>query len=268
MAKFILGVLIIAFIGLYVYYNRVTRTATPRETVQEAVDTAKKARALSSEEESLLRIQIALTDYMLSHGGMVPQSLNELVPAYFDSVPKDPRTGAVIDYTRDETGKSYRLGQAVQMASAAGVSEAGRKEITEADFVNPNLIQPETFRYDPAGKRDPFFPFDFSEQLPEGENIMPLERYTLGQLRLTAVLNDPNHGPTAIVEDSVGRGFTVRQGAKIGNMGGVVVSIEPEPKPGRLKILETQVDFTGKETERVIEMKIQPRADLKKQKKK
>ena len=90
-------------------------------------------------------------------------------------------------------------------------------------------MAPDTFVYNPAGKRDPFKQFDFSAR-PQNPNAgTPLERYSLGQLRLTAVIIDPKTGaPTALVEDSTGKGYPIKIGAKIGDQGGSVVAIEAD----------------------------------------
>ena len=90
-------------------------------------------------------------------------------------------------------------------------------DLSSGDFINPNTMAPDTFVYNPAGKRDPFKQFDFSAR-PQNPNAgTPLERYSLGQLRLTAVIIDPKTcAPTALVEDSMGKGYPIKIGAKIG----------------------------------------------------
>lgn len=67
------------------------------------------------------------------------------------------------------------------------------------------------------------------------------------------MLADQVRGATGIIEDQVGKGFNVKIGTRIGINSGVIVSIEKD----RVKILETEKDLTGKETQRIVEMKIQ-----------
>lgn len=107
------------------------------------------------------------------------------------------------------------------------------------------------FVYDPAGKRDPFRPFDFSPQRSEREDLSPLERYEIGQLKLTAVL-DGFDEPTAVVENAAGRGFTVKRGTRIGPNQGVIAEILKD----KLVIVETTTDFTGATKSRTIELLI------------
>ena len=75
-------------------------------------------------------------------------------------------------------------------------------------------------------------------------NKPPLERYSVGQLKITAILADltGSGGRTAIVEDATGKGYTVKKGTKIGNKNGVVVAIDED----KIHIVESIVDFTGK----------------------
>jgi len=56
--------------------------------------------------------------------------------------------------------------------------------------------------------------------------------------------------PTAIVENPKGKGYMVRVGNKIGNLGGVIVRIEPD----KLVIVETTAEFTGEAKNREVEM--------------
>ncbi|MCA9989195.1 MAG: pilus assembly protein PilP, partial [Anaerolineales bacterium] len=116
----------------------------------------------------------------------------------------------------------------------------------------PNTLKEEEFVYDPRGKRDPFRPFNLNLRIVNDGTMTPLEQYTLGQLRVTAIISEKSTGGTAIIEDSAGKGYPVRVGTKVGNLGGVIVSIEPD----RVKILETQIDLYGKEKQNLTEMKI------------
>ena len=113
----------------------------------------------------------------------------------------------------------------------------------------PPTEEPAPFVYDPTGKRDPFRPFDFSPPAATDESKTPLERYALGQLKLTAVL-DGIAEPAAIVENAAGKGFTVKKGTKIGPNNGEVVEIRKD----RLIIVETTTDFTGQTRSATVEL--------------
>ena len=259
MGKYALTILIVIFGVVYYLKTQQEETISPREMIEAGVRSARQKSDLSQQEEATLRVQIALLDYTAQKKAP-PNSLNDLIPTYFDSVPKDPSTGKPFEYFRD--GRVPRLGAppapgSTQTASSgegksAGPSLTGLAE--GAEFVNPNTMAPDTFVYDTTGKRDPFRQFDFSARPQRSGASTPLERYSLGQLRLTAVIVDPKTNiSTAFVEDAAGKGYPIKMGAKIGDQGGVVVGIESD----RLKILESSTDFTGKQEQRVVEMRIQ-----------
>jgi len=253
----ILVSLLVALGALTYYQNSQEPVNTPRSSLEQKVAQAKKDRPLSSAQESFLKIQLAIISYQVANR-FPPDRLENLVPTYFDSVPINPDTQKPFEYTRE--GSKYKLTGLLPDKSVAGASGKSEKCkvgevgcLTDVDFMNPNEIQDDNFRYDPTGKRDPFQPFDFSARPKNPSASSPLEQYDLGQLRLTAVLADANRGATGIVEDQAGKGFNVKIGTKIGINSGVVVAIEKD----RLKILETETDLTGKSTQKILEMKIQ-----------
>ena len=254
MVKTLIGVIIFALLCVVGYYRFSSEPLDPRQTLEAGIKQVKAKTALAPEQETLLRVQLAISDYMAEHGS-APATLADLVPKYFDQEPKNPVTGEPFPYTRE--GKMPRLGaQTTQLASAKTPKDKGGKEgevkaFENSDFVNPNTMKVDEFVYDKTGKRDPFEPFDLSAT-PEPVQGSSLVAYTLGQLRLTAVLKAPSGENKGIVEDSQGRGYTVNVGTRIGSEGGVVVAIEPD----RLKIVNTTVDFTGAETQTAVEMKI------------
>jgi Tfp pilus assembly protein PilP len=118
-------------------------------------------------------------------------------------------------------------------------------QLAKIDAENPD------YNYDPKGRRDPFLPFDFA---PNPDNLAaktPLERYDLGQLKLTAILAGMEQ-PKAIVENAAGKGFTVTIGTKLGRNGGVIVSIDNE----KIVVREKRFDFTGTEQSKDLELRI------------
>ena len=272
-ASFCLFVLV-AVVG-YVKVGVKSEAVNPRVGIDKGIDQVKQSNKLRPAEESLLRVQLAVNDFLIRNAAP-PPSLASLVPLYFDSVPINPDTNQPFEYVK--TGNSYRLGAPgqgrMQTASAAGDAngdkggESGDKNgvgkmavsaaITAnggsgADYINPNLIETDTFVYDAAGKRDPFQPWDLQRSNQIDPNKSPLEQYDIKQLRLTAVLGDADGGRTALVEDSFGKGYTVKVGTRVGNAGGVVAAIDA----GALKVIETRVDFNGVEKQELVEVKIQ-----------
>lgn len=259
------SVLLLGVLAVIGYYQFGPKPLNIRDSIEEGVEIAKNTTSLSPESESLLRVQLAILNFA-SRTGHPPDTLAELVPTYFDTVPKNPRTQRPFEYEVTADG-AFQLGEQTKLAKLAPASQdqaSGEQlalEATESvlgddeDFINPNSMTEEDFVYDPTGKRDPFMPFDLSPKMVNEDAETPLEMYSLGQLRLTAILNDPTglgDQKMGIVEDAGGKGYTVRVGTKIGNAGGVIIGIEQD----HIKVLETSVDFTGAEKQRVIELSI------------
>lgn len=104
-----------------------------------------------------------------------------------------------------------------------------------------------------VGKRDPFRPFTLNTRTSSRprENLSPLERYDLGQLRLVGVVWHVKE-PSAMVEDSVGLGYIVKVGTPIGANDGKVRTI----KPNEIIIEETYVDLFGAKKKREVNIKL------------
>ena len=104
-----------------------------------------------------------------------------------------------------------------------------------------------------VGKRDPFRPFTLNTRVNSRprENLSPLERYNLGQLRLVGVVWHVRE-PSAMVEDSVGLGYIVKVGTPIGENEGKVRTI----KPNEIIIEETYVDLFGAKKKREVNIKL------------
>jgi type IV pilus assembly protein PilP len=101
----------------------------------------------------------------------------------------------------------------------------------------------DSYRYDPAGKRDPFLsPFYHQPEQTEPEEAKtPLQRFDLGQLKLVGIILEEKE-PKALIEDSGGLGYIVTKGTPIGSKGGVIKAIEPK----RVVVEEYETDFYGK----------------------
>jgi len=84
------------------------------------------------------------------------------------------------------------------------------------------------FSYNPEGKVDPFKPFiqiASAGKSLKGVPKTPLQEYDLSQLKLTAIIWMGGDESRALVEDSAGKGFTLRKGTYIGSRGGRVKAI-------------------------------------------
>ncbi len=126
-------------------------------------------------------------------------------------------------------------------------------------------IAPEDRYYDETGREDPFEPFLRSEE-PESEPDVeavtqriprtPLERISLGQLTLTAVIRADEDRRFAMVEDSRGKGYVVREGNYIGDEGGRISKIESN----KVIVEEPHRDVFGKTSIREIELQLKRQA--------
>ncbi|RIL04867.1 MAG: hypothetical protein DCC75_12220 [Proteobacteria bacterium] len=245
------GSLAAVLVVLILYFGQATQPVNIREELDKK---ASQVKGLSQQRRQMLKIQLAIADFRISNNKL-PESLDELRPVYFDSVPIDPETGKPFSYKVE--GAKYVLGEkktAPTLVAAAGASTqdavlSGEAQQEALIASLDDKVETVAFVYDPSEKRDPFIPFDLSAKLDDDPNKTPLERYELGQLRLTAVLAGLDE-PTATVENAVGKGFLVKKGAKIGTNNGEVVEILQD----RIKILETSVDFTGQTKTNVVEL--------------
>src|SRR3990167_7235426 len=113
--------------------------------------------------------------------------------------------------------------------------------------------QPERPRYSSVGKRDPFRPLSLKAKASQRarENLSPLERYELGQLKLVAIVWDIKE-PKAMVEDGTGLGYVVKIGTLIGPNEGKVKAI----KPTEVVIEEHVTDFYGARKSQEVSMKL------------
>jgi type IV pilus assembly protein PilP len=110
------------------------------------------------------------------------------------------------------------------------------------------------YTYDPTGKRDPFRPFNLKvekkTEVPP-EELTPLQRYNLSQLKLTAIIYDSEKGTgIAMVEAPDKKGYNVIVGSEIG--GGKVVRINETD----VQVEMSYEDFYGNTEKRIETLKI------------
>ncbi|MGH8545491.1 MAG: pilus assembly protein PilP, partial [Gammaproteobacteria bacterium] len=88
------------------------------------------------------------------------------------------------------------------------------------------IEQTETDRFSAQGKRDPFRPATMKAGTVSRrrENLSPLERFDLGQLKVVGVVWNIKE-PRAMVEDSGGLGYIVKIGTPIGVNDGKIKAI-------------------------------------------
>jgi type IV pilus assembly protein PilP len=152
--------------------------------------------------------------------------------------------------TPEKGGGATVAGEDIAIVTLAPV--AGAPTLTP-DNLTGSLMDKE-YIYDPTGKRDPFRPFTLKvEKKAETpvEELTPLQRYNLSQLKLTAIIYDPEKETgIAMVEAPDKKGYNIIVGSEIG--GGKVV---------RITDTEVQVevgyeDFYGNVEKRIETLKI------------
>jgi len=144
-------------------------------------------------------------------------------------------------------------GKAKLQATLAPKAQA--KKEGEASALPPKVSEPaEPPRYFSAGKRDPFRPLASKAKGAAArprENLSPLERFELGQLKLVGIVWDIKES-RAMVEDGLGLGYIVKVSTSIGPNEGKVKAI----KPREIVIEETYTDFFGARKNREVTMKL------------
>ncbi len=107
--------------------------------------------------------------------------------------------------------------------------------------------------YSSAGKRDPFRPFvlELRPTRRRRENLSPLERVEVSQLKLVGIIWDIPE-PRAMVEDTAGLGYVIKIGTPIGRNDGTVKVIAPK----EVVIEEQFFDFYGVKRPREVKLRL------------
>jgi type IV pilus assembly protein PilP len=149
--------------------------------------------------------------------------------------------------------KLQDLGKAVKTKLVESVT-TGADSATEATPPNGGKVaQPQESKPVRIGTRDPFRPFTLNARpvARRRENLSPLERYELGQLKLVGIIWNTRE-PKAMVEDSTGLGYVVHIGTPIGPSNGKVKAI----RRNEIIIEESFVDLYGDRKRREVGMRI------------
>jgi len=122
-------------------------------------------------------------------------------------------------------------------------------KIIERPFYNSKLTK----------LRDPFIPFiKFSEETENGPRkkkfLLPLQRYTLTQLKLIAIIDAGSAGKWAMVQDASGKGYTLKKGMPVGSEGGFVKDIFRD----KVIIQQNVVNLLGKKKKKLTAIKLHP----------
>ncbi len=149
---------------------------------------------------------------------------------------------------------------------AKAKAEQEEKAVPAAEAVTaPAQAEAESFVYEPAGLRDPFQPFvkvvEKSKKKEAKPKVFvpktPLQRYAVEELRVVGVIWADGRNSKALIEDPEGKGYVVRAGTLVGDMGGRIVGIRPD----RLVVEERFVDILGEENVKVVELTLRKPED-------
>lgn len=157
----------------------------------------------------------------------------------------------------------------VQAEEAEVVTETATQQLTEEQYSEKvkELMHfltgaSDSFAYSRVGRSDPFMPF-ISEQViaadfMEGaeEVLTGMRKFEPGQLSLVAIIFAED-GPLAMVQDSVGKGYIIRNGTLIGRTG-VVDEIA-----GNLVVVKQRYKNTaGEDRYKIVEMLLKREGEL------
>ncbi len=103
---------------------------------------------------------------------------------------------------------------------------AGEGGVKEGDILQKSLAISSDFSYQREGRSDPFMPFITEERVQaelagEEKTLTGMQLFEPGQLTLVAIINTSS-GPMAMAQDSVGKGYSLREGMKIGRTGEII----------------------------------------------
>jgi type IV pilus assembly protein PilP len=155
-------------------------------------------------------------------------------------------------------GKS--LGVLTEAANARLRQVFGDKEETktngepdDAALLKKKNPEPESPKFIRKVNRDPFRPPSIQTKTGtrSRDNLSPLERFELGQLKVVGIVWDVKE-PRAMIEDTAGLGYTILVGTPIGRNEGKVKGIHRD----QVLVEESFADLSGKKKIREVSMKL------------
>ena len=126
-------------------------------------------------------------------------------------------------------------------------------EPDDSSVLLKRIPEPESPKYIRKVNRDPFRPPTIQARTGtrSRDNLSPLERFELGQLKVVGIVWDVKE-PRAMIEDNVGLGYTILVGTPIGASDGRVKGIHRD----QVVVEEIYEDVSGKKKTREVSMKL------------
>ena len=117
------------------------------------------------------------------------------------------------------------------------------------------LVPASGFRYDPAGRRDPFKSLlQLEKKQRDIASLPPIQQFDLEAAKVVGVVIDPGRPPQAMIKAPNGQTFVVRPGTIVGKNEGEVVEITMQG----IRVVEKFVDFMNRETRKETFLKSHP----------
>jgi len=128
-----------------------------------------------------------------------------------------------------------------------------KAEPDDASLLQKKNSESELAKFVRKGNRDPFRPPSIQARTDtrSRDNLSPLERFELGQLKVVGIVWDVKE-PRAMIEDNAGLGYTILVGTPIGTSEGRVKGIHRD----QVVVEEFFEDISGKKKTREVSMKL------------
>ncbi len=124
----------------------------------------------------------------------------------------------------------------------------------EGKSIQQEMPAKEQYTYIPGERREPFQSLlqRGGETSDFGDELTPLQRVDISELKLVGIVNDPE-GNVALIQTPDGKGYSLRQGVQVGKNEGIVEKVLED----MIVVKEKQTDFLGqiKVIEVVIKLK-------------
>ncbi|MPZ77072.1 MAG: hypothetical protein GEU77_11170 [Deltaproteobacteria bacterium] len=204
--------------------------------------------------KALSKVVVGAVVVVLSSGsgfGVIAQDVQTPSQKTTEAVGKLIKTPATIGKSLDAMTEAAKA----KLQQVLGEKPEIKTKAEPDDISVPprKTIGPEPPRYAPKGKRDPFRPLNLPAKTSPRvrDNLSPLERFELGQLKVVGIVWDIQE-PIAMIEDRAGLGYTVSTGMLIGRNEGKVKAIHRN----QVVVQESFEDFSGRKKTRDVVMKL------------
>ena len=166
---------------------------------------------------------------------------SEKLTAKKDALKPKPDTSKVVEALPDKPDKKAIAATKGADGIISSVSVSGS---APGHYIARGKIDP----FEPLFKDKPVFKKTKKKRIPR----TPLEKLSLGQLKLVAIIRAPS-GNKALVEESSGKGYVIKKGTYIGLNSGKIIKIEKD----NIIIEEEIQNIQGNMEVRQIELKLQ-----------